>query len=70
MIFKKGRKRGEWEPLQSGDQRKASIVCPECGRMRLIISHTINADGTVSPSVVCGMSDCSFHEFIKLEEWN
>ncbi len=34
-----------------------------------IHKHTIAPDGTVSPSVVCPVKDCGFHEFIKLEGW-
>ena len=32
--------------------------------------HQIAADGTVSPSVVCPHEGCTFHEFVKLENWS
>lgn len=31
--------------------------------------HTIQDDGTVTPSVVCPLTGCGFHEFVKLEGW-
>lgn len=34
-----------------------------------IIDHTINIDGTVIPSVVCPIKGCTFHDFIKLDEY-
>jgi hypothetical protein len=32
-------------------------------------NHTISSDGTVTPSVVCSIEGCGFHDFIKLEGW-
>ena len=34
-----------------------------------IINHVILKDGSVSPSVVCPVKGCNFHENIKLEEY-
>lgn len=34
-----------------------------------LATHSIDEDGTVSPSVVCPYG-CGFHEFIKLEGWD
>lgn len=31
--------------------------------------HKITPDGSVSPSVVCPVEGCGFHEMIKLEGW-
>jgi hypothetical protein len=52
----------------------AVVVCPQCGRGMSIGGgttfggcHTVAADGTVSPSVVCGR--CSWHTFIRLADW-
>lgn len=52
----------------------AAVVCPQCGRGMSIGGgaafgsvHTISADGTVSPSVVC--HSCSWHTFIRLHGW-
>jgi hypothetical protein len=44
------------------------IVDPK-GHYLSIHKHSIAQDGTVSPSVVCPVEGCGFHEFIKLEEW-
>jgi len=32
-----------------------------------IIDHTINVDSMITPSVVCPIKGCTFHDFIKLE---
>ncbi len=45
------------------------IVCPN-GHYLSIYKHTISEEGIVSPSVVCPVKDCTFHGFIKLENWN
>jgi hypothetical protein len=33
-------------------------------------NHTIAKDGIVNPSVVCTTSGCTFHEFIKLKDYD
>ena len=47
----------------------ASIACPECGKVCSLTNHKIDADGKVSPSVVCPGDGCSFHEHIILDGW-
>lgn len=32
-------------------------------------NHRVAADGTVTPSYVCPGDGCSFHEWVKLEDW-
>jgi hypothetical protein len=39
------------------------------GHFLSIHKHSIAQDGTVSPSVVCPVEKCGFHEFIRLEGW-
>lgn len=31
--------------------------------------HTVAADGTVTPSAVCPVKGCTWHEFIRLGGW-
>lgn len=31
--------------------------------------HTIANDGTVTPSVVCPIKGCTWHEFVRLDGW-
>jgi hypothetical protein len=57
-----------WLPPES-DAHKAILVCPN-GHYERIKFHTIDADGNVSPSVVCQGKDCNFHETIVLTNWN
>ncbi len=44
------------------------FACPTCGK-KAILDHDIDADGTVTPSVVCPFEGCTFHEFVELEGW-
>lgn len=44
------------------------IVCPN-GHYLSIYKHTVSQDGMVSPSVVCPIDGCGFHEYIKLDNW-
>lgn len=70
-------KPGTWKGLQVPIEgqpgkyiRKASLTCPECGRVSSLSDHTIDLEGLVQPSVVCPYEDCNFHEFIQLEGWD
>lgn len=46
--------------------------CPQCLHVFRFGKnvHSIAPDGTVTPSVVCPWRGCSFHEFVKLTEWD
>jgi hypothetical protein len=46
----------------------AWIRCPGCKKVAPL-DHEIAKDGSVTPSVVCPHEGCSFHDFIKLEDW-
>ena len=35
-----------------------TITCPRCGHHGCLGNHTIDADGTVNPSIVCPMASC------------
>lgn len=46
---------------------KAIIMCPGCGNdVAIGRAHTIEADGLLSPSMVCPI--CPFHEYVRLAE--
>ena len=49
----------------------AEICCPSCGKVALLGSnHTVDDAGIVRPSDdVCPFSPCTFHEFIRLDDW-
>ena len=47
---------------------KAILVCPR-GHTAALVTHSIAADGTVSPSAVCPVEGCGFHESIRLLDW-
>ena len=48
---------------------KAEMTCAN-GHGLTLRSHAIDAMGVVSPSVVCPIQGCSFHEFVELDGWN
>lgn len=58
-----------WRPMKRADGcPTAWFRCPN-GRLGGLSAHTIAADGTVSPSVVCPQDGCGFHDHIKLLGW-
>jgi hypothetical protein len=70
---------GEWVPVRFDGKRSAYFCCPTCRNVGGIRSHTIDAEGNVSPSIVCsatspntgkaGCAEKGFHEFAQLEGW-
>lgn len=48
--------------------RLVIVQCPGCDR-RAPLDHTIHPDGTVEPSVECPFEECTFHEHVRLENW-
>lgn len=56
---------GEWIKLSDGN---AMIACPKCGG-EAPLDHSVAADGTISPSLVCPYTPCDFHEWGRLEGW-
>lgn len=49
---------------------KAIVNCPQCNKDAPLREHEIAEDGTVSPSLVCPMVNCDYHEKVKLDDWN
>lgn len=45
------------------------MSCPKCGKLGRLDDHTIDAYGTVTPSVVCPRKECTFHDHVKLLGW-
>jgi hypothetical protein len=39
------------------------------GHVFTLGGHSIDANGTVMPSVVCPAPGCSFHTYVRLEGW-
>lgn len=58
-----------WWISKLSDGRRQVITKCANGHIGSLDDHTIAADGTVSPSVVCQHEGCNFHEYIKLEDW-
>lgn len=53
-----------------GGKRTAILSCPDCGQSVSLRNHDIAADGSVTPSLVCPRSGCTFHDYVKLEGWD
>lgn len=51
------------------DVTTACVTCPNCGNAMSLKEHTIAENGIVSPSLICPTENCSFHEFVHLEDW-
>jgi len=71
---------GGWCPALKADGSKTAwFWCPRCGLMGSLAGHEIDAQGNVTPSVLCGYNgyivngvsqECGFHESgIRLEGW-
>jgi hypothetical protein len=75
QLFIKGTlplKKGEWTYIHRGTGQKpsAEICCPDCGRGGSLLSHDINDDGIITPSLVCPHDDCGYHEWGILKGWD
>jgi hypothetical protein len=73
LLFEQSdsREPGTWRGCLFEGRRTAFVVCPNCGQRLLLNPHKVAADGSVSPSVVCGRGDhpCTFHDYIQLDDW-
>jgi hypothetical protein len=64
--------RGSW--LLHPDFHLPILCCPTCGSLGTLRTHSVAADGAVSPSIVCTGTHpqggaCLFHEMGKLLDW-
>lgn len=62
---------GTWTFLRQSSERtepSARVSCAKCGAMASISDHSIEGDGTVTPSVVCP-DECGWHVHVVLEGW-
>ena len=59
-----------WAPCHPSTMQrfKASMTCPN-GHGLTLRDHSIAKTGEVTPSVVCPVSGCAFHEFVRLDRW-
>lgn len=58
-----------WRPVKSPYGGYTAIVVCSNGHEGLIPDHAIAEDGLVSPSVVCKVPECMFHETVMLVGW-
>lgn len=70
LVIPRGKMRGTWQlDWRKSRPNSATVICPECGWLAGLDDHTIRADGSVRPSVVCPNPACTWHVFIQLEGW-
>ena len=56
-----------WIPVNDSDGKRSAIVfCPGCRNPGFLKGHTVAADGTVTPSILCA---CGWHVFARLLDW-
>jgi hypothetical protein len=60
-----------WKPCHPATVKrfKVEFACPN-GHGIVLKGHSIDADGTVHPSVVCPAPACGFHDFVRLARWD
>lgn len=59
-----------WHPAVFVGVRTATLRCPECGETLWLNRHTIDEDGTVTPSVKCSTDGCGFRQTVVLKDWD
>ena len=57
-----------WSPMSVQGRKSAALWCPN-NHFGTLEDHTIAADGSVSPSVVCPSDRCPFHDQVRLVGW-
>lgn len=55
-------------PIFDGPRWILVITCPK-GHDGSVMTHTVDASGVISPSVVCPIDGCSFHATVALNAW-
>lgn len=60
-----------WLPChpRTRSQFKAEMICDRNHRL-VLTGHRISAGGEVYPSVVCRAPGCSYHEYVRLLDWD
>lgn len=59
-----------WRGVKLSDGRRTAYFFDAKGHGLALEKHAIAEDGTVTPSVVCPIEGCGFHEWVKLEGWS
>ncbi len=62
--------KGVWRGGVSDGVSTATVSCPDCGEVCSLTSHNIDAQGRVTPSLVCPTRNCDFHKFVELVGWD
>lgn len=60
---------GGWHHTILDGKPVAVTYCPKCGLEAYLDDHSIDTDGIVTPSVICPHAPCTFHDDVRLENW-
>jgi hypothetical protein len=60
--------KGTYRVWDRGTHVRVNLSCPGCGNTQGL-SHSIDAEGNINPSLVCDVPPCNFHEYGKLDAW-
>lgn len=59
---------GTWTPLGVDN---AMVTCQnDREHVATLSDHKIDENGVVTPSLVCPVEGCGFHEWVRLQGWN
>lgn len=60
---------GGWHHVIRDGKPIVIAYCPLCGKDGDLGDHQIDAEGNVSPIVVCPHTPCTFHDMVKLDTY-
>lgn len=60
---------GMWYRTAMKDGTRTAWFRCANGHYGALTDHEVARDGTVSPSVECPEKECTFHETVRLEDW-
>ena len=59
-----------WRRVDNQENKELIYIeCPRCKQWISIFKHSIDDNGNVTPSVVCPLTACGFHQYIKLRKF-
>ena len=59
-----------WHGARWADGRRTANMACSHGHVAGLYDHDIAGDGTVTPSIVCPVDGCEFHDFVRLSGWS
>lgn len=60
----------QWRGGKKADGTRTALLKCSNGHIGSLSNHDIADDGRVTPSVVCPVEECEFHEMVRLIGWS